>query len=110
MFRFLYVFLAALTASQGLFAAEIRRGLGPEPDSVHIHQAQGLASVNLLRDLREGLITFDSAGELVSGWDLVIDGTDNVMVRCLKVRAGTFKVGRTTHKIRGQGLIAIIWW
>jgi oligopeptide transport system substrate-binding protein len=67
MFRFLYAFLAALLASQALPAAEIRRGLGPEPDSVHIHQAQGLASVNLLRDLREGLVTFDESGNLVPG-------------------------------------------
>ena len=58
-------------------AAEIRRGLGPEPDSIHIHQAQGLAAVNLLRDLREGLVTFDESGELVPGqaesWQ-VLDG------------------------------------
>ena len=77
MFRFSHVFLAILLASQGLPAAEIRRGLGPEPDSVHIHQAQGLASVNLLRDLREGLVTFDQSGELVPGqassWQ-VLDG------------------------------------
>ena len=55
----------------------IRRGLGPEPDSLHIHQAQGLAAVNLLRDLREGLVTFDSAGQPAAGaaesWE-VLDG------------------------------------
>jgi oligopeptide transport system substrate-binding protein len=45
----------------------IRRGLGPEPDSLHVHQAQGLAAVNLLRDIREGLVTYDAAGELVPG-------------------------------------------
>jgi oligopeptide transport system substrate-binding protein len=58
-------------------SAEIRRGLGPEPDSLHIHQAQGLAAINLLRDLREGLVTFDAAGALVpgqaQGWE-VLDG------------------------------------
>jgi len=54
-------------ASQCLFAAEVRRGLGPEPDSLHIHQAQGLAAINLLRDIREGLVTFDEQGELVPG-------------------------------------------
>lgn len=58
-------------------AAEIRRGLGPEPDSLHIHQAQGLAAVNLLRDLREGLVTFDVHGEPAPGqaasW-VVLDG------------------------------------
>lgn len=78
MFRFSCVFLAALLASQALLAAEIRRGLGPEPDSVHIHQAQGLASVNLLRDLREGLVTFDESGELVPGqassWQVLDSG------------------------------------
>ena len=78
MFRYLYAFLAAFLASQTLPAAEIRRGLGPEPDSVHIHQAQGLASVNLLRDLREGLVTFDESGDLVPGqagsWQVLDSG------------------------------------
>ncbi len=56
----------------------IRRGLGPEPDSLHIHRAQGLAAVNLLRDLREGLTTYDAAGELAPGvaesWEVLDDG------------------------------------
>lgn len=52
---------------QNLLASEIRRGLGPEPDSLHIHQAQGLAAINLLRDIREGLVTFDEYGKLVPG-------------------------------------------
>ena len=47
-------------------AAVVRRGLGPEPDSLHIHQSQGLTAINLLRDLREGLVTFD-AGRLKRG-------------------------------------------
>jgi len=64
---YVYAGLALIMANQGLFAAEIRRGLGPEPDSIDIHQAQGLAAVNLLRDLREGLVTFDEQGELVPG-------------------------------------------
>ena len=62
---------------QNLLASELRRGLGPEPDSLHIHQAQGLAAINLLRDIREGLVTFDERGELVPGqaesWQ-VLDG------------------------------------
>jgi oligopeptide transport system substrate-binding protein len=48
-------------------AETIRRGLGPEPDSLHIHQAQGLSSINVLRDIREGLMTYDSGGSLVPG-------------------------------------------
>jgi oligopeptide transport system substrate-binding protein len=50
-----------------LHADTLRRGLGPEPDSLHIHRAQGLAAVNLLRDLREGLVTFDVNGEPTPG-------------------------------------------
>jgi len=54
-------------------AETLRRGLGPEPDSLHIHRAQGLAAVNLLRDLREGLTTFDEYGEpapgVASSWE-----------------------------------------
>lgn len=63
--------------AQSVSAAGLRRGLGPEPDSLHIHQAQGLTAINLLRDLREGLVTFDAAGDLAPGvassWQ-VLDG------------------------------------
>jgi len=52
---------------QDLNASIVRRGLGPEPDSVHIHQAQGLAAINLLRDIREGLTTYDVNGEPAPG-------------------------------------------
>jgi len=66
-----------LLLCQDLPGFELRRGLGPEPDSLHIHQAQGLAAINLLRDIREGLVTFDERGELVPGqaesWQ-VLDG------------------------------------
>jgi oligopeptide transport system substrate-binding protein len=71
------IVLAVLTTSTQ--ASEvIRRGLGPEPDSLDIHQAQGLASINVLRDLREGLVTFDAGGELVPGaaesWEVAESG------------------------------------
>lgn len=58
---------------QTVQADTLRRGLGPEPDSLHIHRAQGLAAVNLLHDLREGLVTFDVHGEptpgVASSWE-----------------------------------------
>jgi oligopeptide transport system substrate-binding protein len=61
-----------------LGAATLNRGLGPEPDSLHIHQAQGLAAINLLRDIREGLVTFDASGEPVPGqaasWEVLDEG------------------------------------
>lgn len=57
----------------------LRRGLGPEPDSLDIHQAQGLAALQVLRDLNEGLVTFDEAGDLApgvaAGWELDESGT-----------------------------------
>ena len=59
-------------------AGALHRGLGPEPDSLDIHHAQGLAAIQVLRDLREGLVTFDAAGELVPGvaesWEVSADG------------------------------------
>ncbi|MEE4175145.1 MAG: peptide ABC transporter substrate-binding protein [Xanthomonadales bacterium] len=57
----------------------LRRGLGPEPDSLDIHQAQGLAALQVLRDLHEGLVTFDAGGELIGGaaerWEVDGSGT-----------------------------------
>jgi oligopeptide transport system substrate-binding protein len=70
--------LAAAVMAAQAEASTIRRGLGPEPDSLHIHQAQGLAAVNLLRDIREGLVTFDVKGEPVAGqaasWKILDEG------------------------------------
>ncbi|NND44421.1 MAG: peptide ABC transporter substrate-binding protein [Xanthomonadales bacterium] len=48
-------------------AARLDRGLGPEPDSLDIHQAQGLPAIHVLREIREGLVTFDAAGEVAGG-------------------------------------------
>lgn len=77
----LFLLLWALLglASQGLAADKVlTRGLGPEPDSLDIHQAQGLAALQVLRDLNEGLVTFDAAGELIPGvarrWSVSEDG------------------------------------
>ncbi|HET6566265.1 MAG TPA: peptide ABC transporter substrate-binding protein [Xanthomonadales bacterium] len=72
------LFCLGLLLPQLLQAETLRRGLGPEPDSLHIHRAQGLAAVNLLRDLREGLVTFDVNGEpapgVASGWEVLEGG------------------------------------
>lgn len=65
--------------SHGLFAATLHRGLGPEPDSLDIHQAQGLPGIQVLREVREGLTSFDAAGNLVPGvaesWQALDGGT-----------------------------------
>ncbi len=52
-----------LLSSLGVNAGEkLLRGLGPEPDSLDIHLAQGVAALNVLRDLREGLMTLSVDG------------------------------------------------
>ena len=48
-------------------AQTVHRGLGPEPGSLDIHAAQGLAALNVLRDVREGLVTLDAEGAPVPG-------------------------------------------
>lgn len=59
-------------------AMTLHRGLGPEPDSLDIHQAQSLSALNVLRDLHEGLLTLDAAGRLIPGvaraWSSSADG------------------------------------
>ncbi len=69
--------VAMMMLAQTAWPVTVNRGLGPEPNSLDIHQAQGLPAINLLRDLREGLLSFDAKGELVPGqaksWQ-VLDG------------------------------------
>ncbi len=61
---FVLLVFNALTLSAG---EKLLRGLGPEPDSLDIHLAQGVAALNVLRDLREGLMTLDVSGQPVFG-------------------------------------------
>ncbi|MCF6264579.1 MAG: peptide ABC transporter substrate-binding protein [Xanthomonadales bacterium] len=57
-----------LLLSFGVFADEkLVRGLGPEPDSLDIHLAQGVSALNVLRDIREGLMTLSAAGQPING-------------------------------------------
>ena len=78
MLAVIFVSLLQMLVHQPTWASSVRRGLGPEPDSLNIHQAQGLAAINLLRDLREGLLTFDRQGEPAPGvalkWEVLDDG------------------------------------
>ncbi len=55
-----------LTATQ-LTGPYLNRGNGAEPDSLNIHQAQGLNSHNVLFDMYEGLMTLDAYGRPVYG-------------------------------------------
>jgi len=62
----LILLLAALFAN-ALSAQTLQRGNGPEPDSLDPHRAQGLSAQQILRDLFEGLMRDNAAGELVPG-------------------------------------------
>ena len=59
-------------------AQVLHRGLGPEPDALDIHLAQSLSALNVLRDLHEGLVSFDPRAELIPGvarsWSVSDDG------------------------------------
>ncbi|MEM7502743.1 MAG: peptide ABC transporter substrate-binding protein [Pseudomonadota bacterium] len=58
----------------------LERGNGPEPESVDPHLARTTQAHNVLRDLFEGLLTYDAAGELAAGvaerWDVSDDGLE----------------------------------
>lgn len=60
------LFLLPLLATP-VIAATLHRGVGPEPDSLDIHTAQSLSALNVLRDLHEGLLTFDAQAGLIPG-------------------------------------------
>jgi len=81
----LLVFLALLPVNRGQAAdtatagdSVLHRGNGAEPDSLHPHQAQGLNSQNILRDVCEGLFSVDAKGQPAAGvashWHTSTDG------------------------------------
>jgi oligopeptide transport system substrate-binding protein len=45
----------------------LRKGNGPEPQTLDPHKAEGVPASNILRDLYEGLISEDADGQLVPG-------------------------------------------
>jgi len=57
----------------------LRKGNGPEPQSLDPHQSQGVSASNILRDLYEGLISEAPNGELIPGvakrWQIDESGT-----------------------------------
>lgn len=61
------IFSLSFTFSSVFAQQTVNRGMGSEPDSLDIHQAEGLNSHNILRDLYEGLMTLDRAGKPVYG-------------------------------------------
>jgi oligopeptide transport system substrate-binding protein len=91
--------LVFLLAAPLAFAAELHRGVGPEPDSLDIHTAQSLSALNVLRDLHEGLLSFDARAELVPGvaasWSVSEDG-----------RTWTFELDEAARWSDGRAIVA----
>ncbi len=57
------LFILITWASSSSAISILNRGNGAEPDSLKIHQAQGINAHNILRDLYEGLMTVDANGK-----------------------------------------------
>ncbi|MCZ8133197.1 MAG: peptide ABC transporter substrate-binding protein [Steroidobacteraceae bacterium] len=69
---------AAADAGPAAAGATLRRGNGPEPDSLDPHLARADSSANVLRDVYEGLTVLDRAGNPAPGvaerWEVSPDG------------------------------------
>jgi len=64
LFTAFFIFSGTVQSNPALI---IHRGNGAEPDSLDIHQAQGINSQNILMDMYEGLMTFDVNGKVTPG-------------------------------------------
>jgi len=77
----------------------LHRGLGPEPDALDIHLAQSLSALNVLRDLHEGLVSFNARAELIPGaargWTISDDG-----------RTWTFELDDSARWSDGEPILA----
>ena len=62
-----YALLLLLMIAAPIAARTLERGNGPEPDTLDPQRAQGLSAQQVLRDLFEGLMRDDAAGQLVPG-------------------------------------------
>lgn len=72
------VAICALLASTASAEMVLRRGNGTEPQILDPQISEGVPESNIQRDLFEGLVAEDAAGELVAGlaksWDISADG------------------------------------
>jgi oligopeptide transport system substrate-binding protein len=75
----------------------LNRGNGSEVDSLNIHQAQGLNSLNVLRDMFEGLMTLDSQGLPIYGVAFSHEVKNNTW---------TFKLRKDNYWSNGEKVIA----
>lgn len=72
-------FCASLCLMPGATSAQavLERGNGPEPSTLDAHRCQEVSCANILRDLYEGLVSEDAAGNLIPGlaarWQASVD-------------------------------------
>jgi len=79
VFVLLLIFSSSLPTTAEINPSEIlHRGNSTEPVTLDPHQSEDVSSGNILRDLFEGLVTEDPAGNLIPGaaerWDISEDG------------------------------------
>jgi oligopeptide transport system substrate-binding protein len=96
----LWIIAACLQCLAGaLWAAELQRGNGPEPDSLDPQRAQGLSAQSILRDLFEGLTRENAQGRIepaaAQSWQISADGL-----------RWTFKLRDNLHYSDGSELTA----
>jgi oligopeptide transport system substrate-binding protein len=66
-FAFTAALIFVLSAVAATAQTALERGNGAEPETLDPQHATTAAEANILRDLYEGLVTFDAAGHLVPG-------------------------------------------
>jgi ABC-type oligopeptide transport system substrate-binding subunit len=66
------------TEPQGGAGTVLRRGNGPEPESLDPHKSRSVQAADVLRDIGEGLVGYSPGGELIAAaaerWEVSEDG------------------------------------
>ena len=72
-----FIYLSA-TGPQGGTGTVLRRGNGPEPESLDPHKSRSIQAADVLRDIGEGLVGYSPDGELIAAaaekWEVSEDG------------------------------------
>ena len=72
-----FIYLSG-TEPQGGAETVLRRGNGPEPESLDPHKSRSIQAADVLRDIGEGLVGYSPNGELIAAaaerWEVSEDG------------------------------------
>lgn len=80
--------LPALLLPIAVAAQDLTRGNGPEPSTLDPHRCQEVACGNIVRDLYEGLVTEDAAGNVIPGAAESWTRSDDGLTWEFRLRAG----------------------